>query len=205
MVVSTDLIFKTSAGITMYNRMIIKADGRIGVGTTTPTYLFDVAGGDINTSGFYRQGGTPGLSSTTCDPNQVLKGANIRGGIVTGGSCAADDTGVTAEENLKIIRGRVESNGVVYSGNGSGFTVSKEAGYSNYTITFTTPFAGLPTVVASIDSPGATGHTLYLEVISSSQVIIHTRQRSPCYDGDLSGGCSNNYPLRFNFIAVGPR
>lgn len=58
----------------------------VGVGTYNPSYDLDVSG-DINASGVYRKGGTPGINITGCATNQVLKAPTISGGIITGGSC----------------------------------------------------------------------------------------------------------------------
>ncbi|MBI2450359.1 MAG: hypothetical protein HYV47_02360 [Candidatus Nealsonbacteria bacterium] len=62
--------------------------------------------GDLDvTSGAYKKGGAAGASAV-CTASQVLKGATVSGGIVTGGSCAMDNnsggtiTGVTAGAGL---------------------------------------------------------------------------------------------------------
>ena len=57
-----------------------------------------------------------------------------------------------------IVRGRVNANGTI--ARGSGFTVNKFA-TGRYTITFTTAFAAVPVVVATVESTGgATGATI---------------------------------------------
>lgn len=123
---------------------------------------------------------------------------------------------VKTEENLRIVRGRVNANGTV--ANGSGFDVAKEtvaldsrcveSGITNttgnYIITFTSAFTNLPTVVASLDHPGVSGATLYVEVVDdgfNNKVKIHPRRRYEM-GGDTSHAfCPRDY--RFDFIAVG--
>ncbi|MBI4812217.1 tail fiber domain-containing protein [Candidatus Falkowbacteria bacterium] len=70
----------------------IDTSDNVGIGTTGPSYKLDVQGGDINASGVYRKGGTSG-TSLSCSSGQVIKTATVSGGIVTAGSCTADDTG----------------------------------------------------------------------------------------------------------------
>jgi hypothetical protein len=68
--------------------------GNVGVGVSAPGYKIDVSGGDINTAGVYRQGGTNiGMSSVTCASGSVLASTTIRGGIVTNGSCVTLSAG----------------------------------------------------------------------------------------------------------------
>lgn len=68
--------------------------GNFGAGTAAPGYRVDAQGGDINTSGVYRQGGTnAGLASTVCPAGQALTGSTVKGGIVTAGVCTAVGSG----------------------------------------------------------------------------------------------------------------
>jgi hypothetical protein len=50
--------------------------------------------GNINVSGGYRVGGTAG-TSLNCSSDEVVKGATVSGGIVTGGSCGTVGGGGT--------------------------------------------------------------------------------------------------------------
>jgi parallel beta-helix repeat protein len=69
------------------------SSARLGLGTSSPAYMLDVAG-DINTSTGYRVGGTAG-STTTCSSGNVLQNAVVQGGIITGGTCVANGGGVS--------------------------------------------------------------------------------------------------------------
>ncbi len=76
-------------------RMIILETGNVGIAPTLlPAYKLDV-GGDINTSSMYRAGGIAGidLAAATCVSPKVLKGINVKGGIITAASCADDIVG----------------------------------------------------------------------------------------------------------------
>lgn len=83
-------------------RLAVFGDGyvqeKLGVGVVPDagTAKLDVRGGDINTTGVYRKDSISGISSS-CAAGQVLKGATVSGGIVTGGNCAADNTGAAGE------------------------------------------------------------------------------------------------------------
>lgn len=54
---STDLTFSTKSSVTgVLEKMRIKFDGKVGIGTTTPSYLLDV-NGQIGSTGFIKSGG----------------------------------------------------------------------------------------------------------------------------------------------------
>jgi hypothetical protein len=66
-----DLIFLVNAN----TKMIIKVDGKVGIGTLSPSYTLDVSG-DINASGSVRSAGTPLTSDGTLkDAPTPTKGA----------------------------------------------------------------------------------------------------------------------------------
>ena len=100
------------------------------------------------------------------------------------------DAGVASDESgLKTIRGEVNSSGTkVY---GSGFTSSGSGG--SYTITFSSAFSGMPTVVATLK---ASNHRNSIEVasISISGCTINTIET---YNEVLEAN-------GFTFIAIGP-
>ncbi len=102
---------------------------------------------------------------------------------------------VVGDENLRIIRGTVLSNGAIR--NGTGFSVSKGGGV--YNITFTTAFSSPPTVTANnYYNEGASGNThdnyITINNLVAGSVTVENR--------DDGGG---NQDGAFTFIAIGPR
>ncbi|KYG63978.1 hypothetical protein AZI86_14305 [Bdellovibrio bacteriovorus] len=67
---NTRLQFWTSGSGTLAERMRIDTLGRVGIGTTSPTYTLDVAG-DVNASGCLRS--SAGTASGTCASDERLK------------------------------------------------------------------------------------------------------------------------------------
>ncbi len=112
----------------------------------------------------------------------------------------------TGDENLRIIRGTVKSDGTILAG--SGFTVSKVVGVLGlYQITFTTAFTGTPTVTAIHTSRGPLTLEVYpaatatfpagaLDLLPSATGCTIGAQFSATYTATNSG---------FHFIAIGPR
>lgn len=78
---ATALTFGTTpSGATSWQeRMRIAGDGDVGIGTSTPGYLFDVEGGQVNASGGFVAGGTAGVSCSGA-PTAAFA---VTGGIVT--------------------------------------------------------------------------------------------------------------------------
>ncbi|MCC7141973.1 MAG: hypothetical protein IT349_07695 [Candidatus Eisenbacteria bacterium] len=100
-----DVILHTLAG----RSLVVKPDGKVGIGTTTPTAKLDVRG-DI------RLGPTGQYRATS------------------------------GEENLRLLRGNIDGTGAIDAG--AGFTCTRTS-EGQYTIVFTTPFAGVPSVTAT--------------------------------------------------------
>ncbi|MBS0198659.1 MAG: hypothetical protein JSR77_18075 [Planctomycetes bacterium] len=109
--------------------------GNVGVGTTTPVSRLGVVGNaDIT--------GSLGIGTTF--PAAKL---DVRGDIRLGPTGQYRAT--AGEENLRMIRGRVAANGSRLAG--TGFT-STRISQGHLSITFATPFAGTPIVVATVCS-----------------------------------------------------
>ncbi len=76
-------------------RMLVGDTGNVGINQLLPAYKLDV-GGDINiaSGNFYRAGGTAGITlAAACAAGDVLKGVNVKGGIITAGACGTDNVG----------------------------------------------------------------------------------------------------------------
>ena len=115
-------------------------------------------------------------------------------GIATPGNVTFGSPSLSAvggDEQLRIVRGSVDSDGTITKG--SGFSVTKGA-VGSYTINFTTPFGSAPSVTCTLNgslgrvvgffSSGATASG-YAVLISSTTDVAADRN--------------------FDFIAVGPR
>ncbi len=109
--------------------------GNVGINTAVPAAMLDVGG-----SGLF----SGSLGVGTNSPSAKL---DVRGDIRLGPT--GQFLAPAGEENLRIIRGRVARNGVRLSG--IGFT-STRISQGHLSITFTTPFSGTPTVVATVSS-----------------------------------------------------
>lgn len=219
------------------NAVYVDADGKVGIGTTTPTKqlhirsveptiaLQDLASAS-NQSGYIsfrndasvetawigfgtagsphfsivnaRAGGSISIEALTVTSaglvgvgttSPVAK-LDVRGDVRLGAS--GQYYAPSAEENLRIVRGRITSTGAISVG--SGFTVSR-TGAGLYVITFSTPFAGTPVLTLS-PAVGATGgpynaHTNGVTTVSAGIRIVT--------------GSGTNIDDSFDFIAIGPR
>lgn len=74
------------------NGLIINSGALSGITTIS-------ASGNINTTGVYQQNGTSGMN-LTCSNGQYIGTANVRGGIVTSGSCQ-NDAGLISDARVK--------------------------------------------------------------------------------------------------------
>jgi hypothetical protein len=95
-------------------------------------------------------------------------------------------------ENLRILRGRIGSNGAVLSG--SGFTCSRTAA-GLYLITYATTFPSTPTMTLS-PSVGATGGPYNAHTNGITTVAAGVR---------IMTGSGTNIDDAFDFIIIGPR
>jgi hypothetical protein len=118
---------------------------------------------------------------------------DVRGDIRLGSS--GQFLAVAGDENLRIIRGVIDPDGVVLAG--SGFTlVHPSAGHDN--LTFTTPFSGTPTVIATAQG---LGDDFFVECFAMTQSVTSSGANLQIFD--RGGGTFNRRPI--HFIVVGPR
>jgi hypothetical protein len=94
------------------------------------------------------------------------------------------------EENLRMLRGSIASDGSVVRG--SGFTSSR-LGTGRYRISFNTSFSSIPSAVASIYSSTVTGEAV-IDASATTYVDIRTY--------NSSGSAADQ---AFEFIVMGPR
>lgn len=94
-----------------------------------------------------------------------------------------------AEENLKMVRGTINSNGTPMTG--CCYSVSHPL-TGSYDITFTTPFTATPSVTAT---------TRDIFTVASTVALGSSSVRVNVYRNDASGGAN----ATFDFIAIGPR
>ncbi len=136
---------------------------------------------------FWNAAGNVGLGTT--NPAAKLQ---VVGDVKLGGSGQYFAPG--GEENLRIIRGGVNSSGT--SIQGSGFTSSR-TGLGGYTVTFTTAFSSAPTITVSCGAAGQTVASLDAAIVASASTTSFT----------VNTGIRNTgfFDEPFSFIAIGPR
>jgi hypothetical protein len=162
--------------------------GNLGVGTTSPTAKVDVVGA-INVSSNATISGNVGIGTT--NPGAKLQ---VNGDIKLGPSGQYQAVAAEATETapLRIVRGTVNVAGTVISGSGfhTGSVVTGKV-----TLIFDPPFSDVPVVTGTVvgDVVGI-ATTLTIESVTSSTCII--RMYVPTVG-------SRNDP--FNIIAIGQR
>jgi hypothetical protein len=135
-----------------------------------------------------KSNGRVGIGTTT--PQSTL---DVRGDIRFGP--VAQFRAVGAPEDLRIVRGAVDSSGNILAG--TGFDVLR-LNTGIYRITFPTPFSDLPTVTATVDKQSYSA----VEPVTAMSNGPGTAGQQIVYI-QFSGGTSRD--ADFRFIAVGPR
>lgn len=153
----------------------------IGAATFSPLHFYT---GDSDAQMTLTLDGDVGIGT-----NAPAAKLEVRGDVRLGAN--GNDFAAAGEENLRLVRGRVENNATVVMG--AGFSVMRP-GVGVYTITFSRPFAGTPSVTASaIGNVGGFSTMVMSANGSSAQVTVF----------DEFGNRSNI--TGFDLIAVGPR
>ena len=149
------------------------------------SYLQSVqsSGTSYGTLALNASGGNVGIGTT--NPTAKL---DVNGSIQMGTTNKVSAVG--GEENLKIIRGTINSDGTLRFG--AGFTSAYNNGDKSYSITFNTPFSGTPSVTGSPVDDAAQ----FVDVSSASPTQVRIKN---FYPG------TGYWQNAFSFIAVGPR
>lgn len=199
-----------TGGFTMLDQQ-----GHLGLGVFDPGAVLDVggrvqlrgaAGANSNSAGFYLA--SP-MSSPTVRAFVGLRDDTHVGffGSASGWSLTMDTVSgavnlgsagqyfvPAGEENLRIVRGTINGNGNVLAGSGFSSVLTSQG---HYTVTFTTPFAALPTITLTPISPSLTNdYSTWAQIItiSSSSFTMEVSNNSPAWVNRT-----------VNMIAMGPR
>jgi len=139
--------------------------------------------------------GNVGIGTTT--PTVKL---DVAGDIKSNGKSVP-----VAEENLRIVRGSISSNGAILAGGGFQVkykdpSIGTDGRQGFYWITFNTPFSGAPTATVSLDSAS----------MQSSMQAAGTPITAGCGSSRTEINVlimkgSSETPAGFSFIAIGPR
>jgi hypothetical protein len=128
-----------------------------------------------------------GVGIGTASPASAL---DVRGDIHLGTNGQFYAPG--GEENLRIIRGVINSAGVTIVG--SGFTVTHPA-TGQYTVTFNTPFPSAPAVTTAADSGGGASRMVMTDGVTGNYAAFRAQVSTSGAPSDFA----------FHFIAIGPR
>ena len=128
------------------------------------------------------------------DHNTTLSNLTVNGTLEVQAGGSADYV-ATGEENLRIVRGSIYCTGLpnpnMTNSYGSGWSVGNPT-TGMYTVTFTKPFANVPTVIVTPWSTDLDNHCIIRD-------LTNTHFRAETSEGN------NLKALSFHFIAVGSR
>lgn len=154
--------------------------GNVGIGTSAPVAKLDVSGNAVFS-------GLVGIGTTT--PSSKL---SVRGNVQLGANAELFAPG--GPENLRMIRGSINSSGAIDAG--LGFSCAR-VGTGLYRITFDTPFASTPSVTLSAVQP--------FNQNPRSATFVQSTSNANLVDVFVMFGNSSAGNSDFHFIAVGPR
>jgi parallel beta-helix repeat protein len=104
-------------------------NSRVGINQNTASYPLDVVG-DINTSTAYRVGGTAG-TGVTCSNGDIIQNATVIGGIITGGSCAANGGELSSTIDLQNVYDNSLSPATILTSANKGVLIKAGSGNDN--------------------------------------------------------------------------
>jgi len=159
-------------------------EGIVDSASGTAGVFENTAGGAI----LIGKGSSGALKLTVDGQGNLTAQGNVKLGP-SGGLFAA-----SGPENLRVLRGLVNSDGTVV--NGTGFTVTRN-GTGDYTVTFSTDFSAAPT-------PVVTGHST-LGVIANVSDLLTGSFRVQTFVIQALSGATLAADSPFTFIVMGPR
>ena len=158
-----------------------------GTGATTALKLESLGGGG-NKNFIVQTDGFMGVGTTS--PAAKL---DVRGDIRFGSS--GQFRAAAGVENLRLLRGTIDGNGSIIAG--TGFS-SQRISEGFYAITFSTPFASVPTVTASAVQPWA--QTMRWATVTDGGWLTASGMRISIHTGSASTTDSD-----WSFCVIGPR
>lgn len=204
----TDGSFRTGAELRAFSDVVVNENnvGRVYFGSALDTILYRDAANTLATGALKVNGklfaiGGVQVADTNYEINAVGPGnmqfdsagpyvfrvAGVEAMRI--GAGAANLFATASPENLRVVRGSVESTGAILAG--SDFNVVKIAA-GTYELTFLSAFAGFFTIVAIPNTAGRGASGGY---VSTTKATIKTFVSETYSDIDT----------RFHFIAIGPR
>ncbi len=171
--------------------------GPQGPSTTDANALFVGSDANADEAGSSLSLGTDGIAALvllengfvgigTPSPGEQL---DVRGNVKMG--IAGDLYAASGTENLRLLRGSVNTSGVIIAG--TGFSASRTS-LGNYTVTFTTSFPSVAVPVVTAVSTSATQRIAMVSGFSATAFSVRTF--------DSAGAAAD---VAFNFTVMGPQ
>lgn len=181
------LVLDNGDNVTANNLFVIDVNGNLGIDNTGLTTVSFPSAATLlslklgaKTTGLNIAGGSTSLSAD----GTIQTTGDVKLG--PGNTFFA----ASGEENLRIVRGNVNTNGSI--ANGTGFTITHTAGTGVYTINFNNAFSGNPSIVVTEFFGGGTAQG---NVAGNGSAQITTNTAGPGTPADFG----------FSFIVIGPR
>lgn len=174
------------------NTNVFASDGNVGIGTASPSEKLEVIG-NVKVDGNLEFTGNV-TGNLGIDLANLTEDVSTTGNVNAGGNITLEDGlhAPAAEEELRIIRGSINSDGTILDG--IGFTMTKE-NLGQYRITPSIPFSGPPSISAT-----------RFDLVNNDRIAIIkecTNESFLIWMYTPSGNGTTDTP--FHFIAIGPR